>query len=194
LTPRLGCRDHRVSRSMWTRRGPMLLATAWSLKTGKRQRGARVVRRGCKGVFCTLARLTYRQLWVSSSCSFAPVVPNSARAVTGTTDRYPVARGDGKRQPVNPGSETPGGGTPGRSRVTPQAETDYEPRETERSEFIGIPEWSRRAGCSRESGYRVARRDEIPGLFRTGRLKRVNWAVFVRVAAHPSSGDETVSD
>ena len=32
-----GCRDHRASRSMWTRRGPMLLATAWSLKTGKRQ-------------------------------------------------------------------------------------------------------------------------------------------------------------
>ena len=31
----LGCRDHRVSRSMWTRRGPMLLATAWSLKTGQ---------------------------------------------------------------------------------------------------------------------------------------------------------------
>jgi hypothetical protein len=31
-----GCRDHRASRSMWTRRGPMLLATAWSLKTGKR--------------------------------------------------------------------------------------------------------------------------------------------------------------
>jgi predicted DNA-binding transcriptional regulator AlpA len=46
-------------------------------------------------------------------------------------------------------------------------------------EFIGIPEWCRRVGCSRESGYRAARREEIPGLFRIGRLKRVNWSVFV---------------
>jgi DNA replication protein DnaC len=47
-----GCRDHRVSRSMWTRRGPMLLATAWSLKTGKRQRrhsDATRSSRGCAG-------------------------------------------------------------------------------------------------------------------------------------------------
>src|ERR1039458_2302060 len=52
-------------------------------------RGARVVRRGCKAVFCTLARLTYRQLWVSSSCSLAPVVPNSARAATSRTREGP---------------------------------------------------------------------------------------------------------
>lgn len=51
--------------------------------------------------------------------------------------------------------------------------------ETAKAEFIGIPEWCRRVGCSRESGYRAARRDEIPGLFRIGRLKRVNWSVFV---------------
>ena len=30
-------RDHRLSRSRWTRCGPMLLATGWSLKAGKRQ-------------------------------------------------------------------------------------------------------------------------------------------------------------
>ena len=50
-------------------------------------------------------------------------------------------------------------------------------------EFIGIPEWCRRVGCSRESGYRAARREEIPGLFRIGRLKRVNWSVFVEATA-----------
>ena len=54
-------------------------------------------------------------------------------------------------------------------------------------EFIGIPEWCRRVGCSRESGYRAARRDEIPGLFRIGRLKRVNWSVFV-AATGPAKG------
>ena len=53
-------------------------------------------------------------------------------------------------------------------------------------EFIGIPEWCRRVGCSRESGYRAARRGEIPGLFRIGRLKRINWAVFVNAAARSS--------
>jgi predicted DNA-binding transcriptional regulator AlpA len=56
-------------------------------------------------------------------------------------------------------------------------------------EFISIPEWSRRLGCSRESGYRAARRGEIPGLFRIGRLKRVNWTLFLK-AAVPSSAAE----
>ncbi len=46
-------------------------------------------------------------------------------------------------------------------------------------EFVSIPEWCRRVGCSLDSGYRAARRDEIPGLFRIGRLKRVNWDAFV---------------
>ena len=38
LTP-AGCRDHRVSRPWWARGGPMLLATGWSLGTGKRHIG-----------------------------------------------------------------------------------------------------------------------------------------------------------
>lgn len=58
-------------------------------------------------------------------------------------------------------------------------ETGREPVPQQLAEFIGIPEWCRRVGCSRESGYRAARRDEIPGLFSIGRLKRVNWLVFV---------------
>jgi predicted DNA-binding transcriptional regulator AlpA len=60
-----------------------------------------------------------------------------------------------------------------------QIETNRESVPQEGAEFIGIPEWCRRVGCSRESGYRAARRGEIPGLFRIGRLKRVNWLVFV---------------
>ena len=63
-----------------------------------------------------------------------------------------------------------------------QIETTRSSAPQERAEFIGIPEWCRRVGCSRESGYRAARRDEIPGLFRIGRLKRVNWLVFVNAA------------
>ena len=46
-------------------------------------------------------------------------------------------------------------------------------------EFIGIPEWCRRVGCSLDTGYRAARRHDIPGLFRIGRLMRVNWPAFV---------------
>ena len=46
-------------------------------------------------------------------------------------------------------------------------------------EFIGIPEWCRRVGCSLDTGYRAARRSDIPGLFRIGRLMRVNWPAFV---------------
>ena len=46
-------------------------------------------------------------------------------------------------------------------------------------EFIGIPEWCRRVGCSLDTGYRAARRRDIPGLFRIGRLMRVNWPAFV---------------
>ena len=64
-------------------------------------------------------------------------------------------------------------------REATQIEKGREPLPPQGAEFIGIPEWCRRVGCSRESGYRAARRDEIPGLFRIGRLKRVNWLVFV---------------
>ena len=47
-------------------------------------------------------------------------------------------------------------------------------------EFVSIPLWCRRVGCSRDTGYRLARRGEIPGQFRIGTLLRVNWDVFVR--------------
>lgn len=50
-------------------------------------------------------------------------------------------------------------------------------------EFIGIPDWCRRVGCSLDTGYRAARRDDIPGLFRIGRLMRVNWPAFVAATA-----------
>jgi predicted DNA-binding transcriptional regulator AlpA len=46
-------------------------------------------------------------------------------------------------------------------------------------EFITIPEWCRRMGCSLDSGYRAVRRDQVPGLFRIGRLIRINWPAFV---------------
>lgn len=46
-------------------------------------------------------------------------------------------------------------------------------------EFISIPEWCKRVGCSLDSGYRAARRNEIAGMFRIGRLVRVNWSAFV---------------
>ncbi len=54
------------------------------------------------------------------------------------------------------------------------------------TEFITIPEWCRRVACSLDSGYRAARRNEIPGLFRIGRLKRVNWAAFVKATSTES--------
>jgi hypothetical protein len=60
---------------------------------------------------------------------------------------------------------------------------------TEKPEFITIPEWSRRVGCAADSGYRAARRNEIPGLFRIGRLMRVNWQAFVEATARLGSED-----
>jgi len=39
---------------------------------------------------------------------------------------------------------------------------------TDTTEFITISEWCRRVGCSLDSGYRAARRGEMPGLFRVG--------------------------
>jgi predicted DNA-binding transcriptional regulator AlpA len=47
-------------------------------------------------------------------------------------------------------------------------------------EFVSIPVWCRRVDCSRDTGYRLARRGQIPGQFRIGTLLRVNWDVFVR--------------
>ena len=46
-------------------------------------------------------------------------------------------------------------------------------------EFISLPEWCRRVGCSLDAGYRAGRRNQIPGLFRIGKLMRVNWKVFL---------------
>lgn len=60
-------------------------------------------------------------------------------------------------------------------------------------EFITVPEWSPRVGCAPDSGYRAARRDEIPGLFRIGRLMRVNWQPFVEAPAAASLGTAAIS-
>lgn len=53
-------------------------------------------------------------------------------------------------------------------------------------EFITIPEWCRRVGCSLDAGYRAARCNQIAGLFRIGRLMRVNWQAFVASTATPA--------
>lgn len=53
-------------------------------------------------------------------------------------------------------------------------------------EFISIPEWCRRVGCSLDAGYRAARCNQIAGLFRIGRLMRVNWQAFVASTATPA--------
>jgi hypothetical protein len=77
--------------------------------------------------------------------------------------------------------------------------TGRERRSTYENEFISVPEWCRRVGCAPDSGYRAARRDEIPGLFRIGRLMRINWPVFVDAIARgsrssgPASPDGPVS-
>lgn len=54
-------------------------------------------------------------------------------------------------------------------------------------EFISIPEWCKRVGCSLDSGYRAARRNEIAGMFRIGRLVRVNWSAFVSATTEGSA-------
>ena len=54
-------------------------------------------------------------------------------------------------------------------------------------EFITIPEWCRRVGCSLDAGYRAARCNRIAGLFRIGRLMRVNWGAFVASTATPAA-------
>lgn len=53
-------------------------------------------------------------------------------------------------------------------------------------EFISIPEWCRRVGCSLDAGYKAARRNEISGLFRIGKLMRINWTAFVASTAEIS--------
>ena len=62
-------------------------------------------------------------------------------------------------------------------------------------EFVLIAEWCRRVGCSLDSGYRAARRHDIPGMFRIGRLVRVNWDAFLSATSEtpllaPSVGPE----
>jgi predicted DNA-binding transcriptional regulator AlpA len=47
------------------------------------------------------------------------------------------------------------------------------------NEFISVPEWARRVGCSKDSAYKAAMRAEIPGAFKIGRLVRINWPAFV---------------
>ncbi len=60
-------------------------------------------------------------------------------------------------------------------------------------EFVSIPEWCERVGCSLDTGYRVARRNEIPGLFRIGRLVRVNWDGFVASTKPPEPSVPSVA-
>jgi predicted DNA-binding transcriptional regulator AlpA len=108
------------------------------------------------------------------------------------TERNPLARSAERREQNDARSNICGNRTSRRSFTALQAGADEQLVEAETPEFIGIPEWCRRVGCSRESGYRAARRDEIPGLFRIGRLKRINWSVFLNVAANPSAGHNTV--
>jgi predicted DNA-binding transcriptional regulator AlpA len=63
--------------------------------------------------------------------------------------------------------------------------TPVELATTNECEFVSIPEWCGRVGCSLDTGYRAARRNEIPGLFRIGRLVRVNWGAFVASTTLP---------
>jgi hypothetical protein len=46
-------------------------------------------------------------------------------------------------------------------------------------EFVSVAVWCRRVGCSLDAGYRAARNNEIPGLFRIGRILRIKWPAFV---------------
>jgi predicted DNA-binding transcriptional regulator AlpA len=70
--------------------------------------------------------------------------------------------------------------------------TDRRPGNND-TEFISVPEWCRRVGCAPDSGYRAARRNEIPGLFRIGRLMRINWPVFVEAIVRKSGASGTAS-
>ena len=70
--------------------------------------------------------------------------------------------------------------------VMSKDETAQAAHEGSNPEFVTIPIWCRRVGCSLDSGYRAARRNEIPGQFRIGWLVRVNWEAFVR-ATWPSA-------
>jgi hypothetical protein len=60
-------------------------------------------------------------------------------------------------------------------------------------EFISVSEWCKRVGCSLDAGYRAARRDQIAGLFRIGKLMRINWQAFV-AATFTSGGNGKVSE
>lgn len=77
---------------------------------------------------------------------------------------------------------------PSGHRPTPLPEGDSHDDGSTDVEFISMPEWCKRVGCSLDAGYGAARRDEIAGLFRIGKLMRINWQAFV--AATFSAGTE----
>ena len=68
----------------------------------------------------------------------------------------------------------------GKAAFGPVTSSALDQRRPSDPEFISITVWCRRVGCSRDTGYRLAKRDAIPGLFRIGTLLRVNWDSFVR--------------
>jgi hypothetical protein len=72
----------------------------------------------------------------------------------------------------------------GRATVDLDGDSDGAPT----VEFISVPEWCRRVGCSLDAGYRAARRDEIVGLFRIGKLMRINWQAFVAATFSGTDG------
>ena len=106
-------------------------------------------------------------------------------------ERHPVVGNQARGDLLRSRSAVSDALMPRRPGGAPPADLGRQRDEQQTAEFISVPEWCRRVGCSRESGYRAARRDEIPGLFRIGRLKRVNWSVFVDAAAHVNVGNGT---
>ncbi len=92
-------------------------------------------------------------------------------------DDRPAATGtQPRRSEQHLGAETDNGAppAPGARQIEP-APIDIE--------FISVPDWCRRVGSSLDAGYRAARRAEIVGLFRIGRLMRINWPAFVTSTA-----------
>jgi hypothetical protein len=61
-------------------------------------------------------------------------------------------------------------------------------------QFISVPEWCKRVGCSLDAGYRAARRDEIAGLFRIGKLMRINWQAFAAATFQGTEGRRATGD
>ena len=48
------------------------------------------------------------------------------------------------------------------------------------AEFITVPEWAKRVGLSRNSGYRAVDAGEVPGAVRFGGRIVINWLAFLR--------------